>query len=180
MNLILKKRNLWNITKNKKNNYTLAMFYMRKNDAESFAMFKKMIEANALDLTKNNNQLITEACVNNSVKFLEIIDKTGFNILEDIERGLNVSIVQKSLNCFDYFLKKDIDFSKFDQTNTAKLAIQYRSLDMLKALAEKGLNLNQDSGDLLCFATYYLEKDIVKYVLENTNADINFANSYVQ
>ena len=117
--------------------------------------------------------------MNNSVKFLEIIDKTGFNILEDIERDLNVSIVQKSFDCFDYFLTKDIDFSKFDQTNTAKLAIQYRSLDMLKSLAEKGLDLNQDSGDLLCFATYYIEKDIVKYILENTNADINFANSYV-
>ncbi len=92
---------------------------------------------------------------------------------------MNVSIVQKSLDCFDYFLTKEIDFSKFDQTNTAKLAIQYRSLDMLKSLAEKGLDLNQDSGDLLCFATYYIEKDIVKYILENTNADINFANSYV-
>ncbi len=68
--------------KQKEQLHTLAMFYMRKNDAESLAMFKKMVEANALDLTKNNNQLITEACVNDSVKFLEVIDKTGFNILK--------------------------------------------------------------------------------------------------
>ena len=41
--------------KQKEQLHTLAMFYMRKNDAESLAMFKKMVEANALDLTKNNN-----------------------------------------------------------------------------------------------------------------------------
>ena len=69
------------------------------------------------------------------------------------------SIVQKSLDCFDYFLTKDIDFSKFDQTNTAKLDIQ------------------TEASDLLCFATYYIEKEIIKYILETTNADINFANS---
>ena len=165
--------------KQKEQLHTLAMFYIRKNDAESIAMFKKMIDSNAIDFTKNNNQLITEACVHDSVKFLELIDQTGFNILEDIERDLNVSIVQKSFDCFDYFLTKDIDFSKFDQTNTAKLAIQYRSLDMLKAMVDKGLDIQTEASDLLCFATYYIEKDIVKYILETTNADINFANSYV-
>lgn len=165
--------------KQKEQLHTLAMFYIRKNDAESIAMFKKMIDSNAIDFTKNNNQLITEACVHDSVKFLELIDQTGFNILEDIERDLNVSIVQKSFDCFDYFLTKDIDFSKFNQTNTAKLAIQYRSLDMLKAMVDKGLDIQTEASDLLCFATYYIEKDIVKYILETTNADINFSNSYV-
>ncbi len=56
-------------------------------------------------------------------------------------------------------------------------AVEKNNIDIVKFFVNKGVDLNEDDGDLICVASQYGYLDVVKYLVES-EADIHADNDY--
>lgn len=159
--------------------YKLALNYIEAGDKQSNDYLDKMLEANVLDYSKNNYEIVSACCYYDHVDLLKKLFEKQVNIVLNAERDLGICIQRNSKESLKFLLSKLTTLSSFDQVNLAKLTIQARDFSLFQILIDHGLDISADSNNALLFATYLIEKDFVKWIIENTNADINTDDFYV-
>lgn len=111
---------------------------------------------------------------------ISIDDRNIFNSYFEINEFLNeaklieYSSFYGSINCFKYLINQDksIDYDKL-----IKYAIAGGNYDIIHIVEQNG-HFDEYPDDLIDYAILYFRNDLIDYIIENYNVDIN-ANNYI-
>jgi hypothetical protein len=125
-----------------------------------------------VDLHQDNERALCIACEYGYLEIVKYLVERNADIHVLYDSPLRMAVYRGRLEVVKYLIENGAVIHK----RCGFLAVKKGNLDTLKYLAEQGLNVHYNNEHALRAAVYYGHFEIVKYLVEEHNADVNIQN----